>query len=102
MFGPGDTFYGGSELHGRNHLWIVINDPARHDGLALYVNITSLKGGRFDDLTCVLQRGEHVAANHPSYSSFPTRLSDFNCSRVALRGLGELRVPAAPLAGAHV
>jgi len=40
MFGPGDTFYGGSELHGKNHLWIVINDPARHEGLALYVNIT--------------------------------------------------------------
>ncbi len=70
MFGPGDTFHGGSELHGKNHLWLVVNDPAQHDGLALYVNVTSLKGGRFDDLTCVLQRGEHVAVTHPSYIRF--------------------------------
>ena len=70
MFEQGDTFYGGAEFHGKDHPWIIINDPAQHGGLALYVNITSLKGGRFDDLTCVLQRGEHVAVSHPSYVRF--------------------------------
>ena len=70
MFAPGDTFFGGGELHGTNHLWIVINDPAQRDGLALYVNITSIKGGSFDDLTCVLQRGEHAAVSRPSYIRF--------------------------------
>lgn len=70
MFAQGDTFFGGAELHGKNHPWIIINDPSRHAGLALYVNITSLKGGRFDDLTCVLQRGEHASVSHPSYIRF--------------------------------
>ena len=70
MFDQGDTFHGGAEFHGKDHPWIIINDPSQHDGLALYVNITSLKGGRFDDLTCVLQRGEHAAVSHPSYIRF--------------------------------
>jgi hypothetical protein len=70
MFGMGDTFHGGAEFHGKNHPWIIINDPARHGGLALFVNITSLKGGKFDDLTCVLQAGEHSSISHPSYIRF--------------------------------
>ena len=70
MFEQGDTFYGGGELHGKNHLWIIINDPSQHSGLALYINITSIKGGQFDDLTCVLQAGEHVSVAHPSYVRF--------------------------------
>lgn len=70
MFEQGDTFFGGAELHGKNHPWTIINDPSQHDGLALYVNITSIKGGRFDDLTCVLQRGEHISVSRPSYIRF--------------------------------
>ena len=70
MFQQGDTFYGGAELHGKNHPWIIINDPSRHSGLALYVNITSIKGGRFDDLTCVLLSGEHGSVSRPSYIRF--------------------------------
>lgn len=70
MFEPGDTFFGGAELHGKNHPWIIINDPSQHDRLALYVNITSIKGGRFDDVTCVLQRGEHISVSRPSYIRF--------------------------------
>src|SRR5437899_2322339 len=70
MFEQGDAFFGGAELHGKNHPWIIINDPSQHGGLALYVNITSIKGGRFDDLTCVLQRGEHISVSRPSYIRF--------------------------------
>ena len=70
MFEPGDTFYGGAEVHGKNHPWIIINDPSQHGGLALYVNITSIRGGGFEDLTCVLQCGEHVSVSHPSYIRF--------------------------------
>lgn len=70
MFEQGDTFYGGAEFHGKDHPWIIINDPSQHGGVALYVNITSLRGGRFDDLTCVLQSREHPAVSHPSYIRF--------------------------------
>lgn len=69
MFELRDTFCGGKEVHGEDHLWIVINDPAQHDGQVLYVNVTSLTG-RFDDLTCVLQRGEHPFIKHDSYVRF--------------------------------
>ena len=70
MFEQGDTFFGGAEFHGKDHPWIIINDPSQHDGTALYVNITSVRGGRFEDLTCVLQSGEHPAVSHSSYIRF--------------------------------
>lgn len=74
-FARGDAFYGGRELHGDDHLWIVINDPAAHGGKALIVNITSLKGA-FVDMTCVVEKGEHAFVRHRSYVRF-------NGSRVA-------------------
>jgi hypothetical protein len=93
MFEQGDTFFGGAEFHGKNHPWIIINDPAQHGGLALYVNITSLRGGRFDDLTCVLQAGEHISISHPSYIRFDgaaavlvSELDKAECRRLIRRG----------------
>ncbi len=93
MFELGDTFYGGEEHHGKDHPWIVINDPSQHDGQALYVNITSIKGGRFDDLTCVLQRGEHVSVTHASFIRFDgaksaliTELGEAERLRLIVRG----------------
>jgi hypothetical protein len=69
MFAAGDTFYGGGEIHPDNHLWVVINDPTQHQGEALFVNITTLKGS-FAEPTCILQAGEHPFVHHPSYIRF--------------------------------
>ena len=53
----GDCFLGGGELHGSDHLWIVINDPAAHGGLALIVNISTKREEA--ELTCILGKGDH-------------------------------------------
>ncbi|MDE3068445.1 MAG: hypothetical protein KGJ60_12985 [Verrucomicrobiota bacterium] len=83
MFEQGDTFFGGAELHGKDHPWVIINDPAQHGGQALYVNITSLKGGRFDDLTCVLHAGEHPSVSHASYNR--RNAVDTSCQQYKMR-----------------
>jgi len=57
MVSQGDTFLGGSEVHGTDHLWIVINEPHVRNGVALIVNISKLRPGA--ETTCVLQKGEH-------------------------------------------
>jgi len=61
----GDCFLGGGELHGSDHLWIVINDPAAHGGLALIVNISTKREEA--ELTCILGKGDHPLISHESY-----------------------------------
>jgi hypothetical protein len=65
MVAQGITFLGGGELHGEDHLWIVINDPAAHGGTALIVNISELRSGA--ETTCVLKAGEHPFITKDSY-----------------------------------
>jgi CTP:molybdopterin cytidylyltransferase MocA len=64
----GDTFLGGSEVHGEDHLWIVINDPAAHGNSALIVNISTLRPRA--DTSCLLHRGDHPFIRHDSYVRF--------------------------------
>lgn len=64
----GDTFLGGREVHGVDHLWIVINDPARHNNRALIVPVSTLR--MRSDTTCVLRSGEHPFIRHDSYIRF--------------------------------
>ena len=45
MFREGDAFFGGRAVHGSDHLWITINEPALQDGTALHVNISSVTPG---------------------------------------------------------
>ena len=61
----GDSFLGGGELHGSDHLWIVINDPAAHGGAALIVNVSTLRDEA--ELTCILKKGDHPLISHESY-----------------------------------
>jgi hypothetical protein len=68
MVSLGETFYGGGEVHGADHLWIVINDPQAHNGTALIVNVTTLRPGA--DTTYVLRRGDHPFIQHDSYVRF--------------------------------
>jgi hypothetical protein len=61
----GDTFLGGGEAHGENHLWLVINDPSAHSGIALIVNVSNLRPNA--ETTCLVRRGEHPFMQHDSY-----------------------------------
>ena len=75
MFTLGDTFLAGEQVHGKHHLWIVINDPRQHGDTALFVNVTTMTA--IAETTCVLQRGEHPFLAHQSwvrYASAKTAL----------------------------
>ena len=65
MLVQGDTFFGGAEVHGEDHLWIVINDPHAHNGIALIVNVSTLRSDA--ETTCIVKAGEHVFIKHDSY-----------------------------------
>ena len=64
----GDTFLGGGEFHGEDHLWLVINDPSAHAGLALIVNVSTLRPNA--ETTCLLRQGEHPFITHDSYARY--------------------------------
>ncbi len=68
MVAQGDTFLGGAVLHGDDHLWIVINDPNVHEGIALIVNISTLRPGA--ETTSIVKPGEHVFIKHDSYARY--------------------------------
>ena len=60
----GDTFLLGQG----SHLWIVISDPAKHNGEFVIVNVTSdeFRAGK----ECELNVGDHQWVKHKSYVSF--------------------------------
>lgn len=96
MIAQGDTFLGGAELHGEDHLWVVINDPQAHNGTALIVNISTLREGA--ETTCILKQGEHPFIKHDSYVRY---MSAQNPSAEIIEkaiNLGKLksREPASP------
>jgi hypothetical protein len=64
----GDTFLGGAEVHGDDHLWVIINDPQAHDGAAVFVNVSTIRAKT--DTTCILRRGDHPFIKHDSYVRF--------------------------------
>ena len=61
----GDTFLGGGEVHGEDHLWLIINDPPAHAGAAVIVNVSTLRPNA--ETTCIVQPGEHPFIKHDSY-----------------------------------
>jgi hypothetical protein len=75
VFAPGDTFLAGEQVHGKHHLWIVINDPGQHATTALFVNVTTMSA--IAETTCVLQPGDHPFITRQSwirYASAKTAL----------------------------
>lgn len=59
----GTSFYFNNRI-GDNHLYFVISDPA--DPCVVVVNITTIRGFRFEDLSCVLDVGDGTGIQHPS------------------------------------
>ncbi|MGL6073230.1 MAG: hypothetical protein ACRC8S_03605 [Fimbriiglobus sp.] len=41
------------------HLWIVISDPNQNPDKVIIAYLTTVKGRRFEDLSCVFDAGEH-------------------------------------------
>lgn len=64
----GDTFLGGREVHGEDHLWLIINEPSAHAGTALIVNVSTLRPNA--ETTCLVRQGEHPFIQHDSYARY--------------------------------
>ena len=64
----GDTFLGGGEVHGEHHLWVVLNEPVAHAGLALIVNLSTFRPNA--ETTCLVRQGEHPFIRHDSYARY--------------------------------
>jgi hypothetical protein len=90
----GDTFLGGGEVHGANHLWIVLNDPAAHENRALIVNIGTLRPHA--EQSCILQAGEHPFIRHDSYVRFASARApkDGDLAKLITAGRLVLQQPA--------
>ena len=52
-----------------HHLFAVMNDPCK-DGLCLLLMVTTIRGHRRQDNTCVLNAGDHTFIKHPSYIAY--------------------------------
>ena len=61
------TFRSGSDGF---HLWVVVSDPAQNSNDVLVVNLTTVRGGRFEDLSCVFEAGEHEWLSTKSFVAF--------------------------------
>lgn len=66
---PGDSFVFKSAADGF-HLWVVVSDPFADPAGALLVNLTTVRGVAFDDLSCVFRPGEHEWVKAESYVEF--------------------------------
>jgi hypothetical protein len=65
----GDSFVFRSGSDGY-HLWVVISDPLQNDKEVLVVNLTIVRGVRFEDLSCVFEPDEHEWITSRSYVAF--------------------------------
>ena len=59
----GDTF----RLSRDAHLWIVISDPRQNRQRVAIVNLSSVKGNRSDDRTCILEAGCHAFIDRKTF-----------------------------------
>ena len=87
---PGDTFLGGGEIHGEDHLWLIINDPSAHAGVALIVNVSTLRPNA--ETTCLVQQGEHPFIQHDSYVRYGSARSANVADLEKLVKAGRLRL----------
>jgi len=74
------------------HLYIIITDPNEH-GQVLVVNITSYKGTRIEDNSCLLKNGCHSFIKHDSVVNY----SQTVCTTIekienAMKRFGERRI----------
>lgn len=68
MIEIGATFIAKPPSSKKEHLYIVISDPASTKGLVVFVNITSFSEKK--DQQCVLEAGDHVFIKHRSVVNF--------------------------------
>ena len=70
MFELGDclVFYSGE--NGKQHLWVVVSNPILDANMILLLNLTSVRGVRTEDLSCVIKPGEHAWVVKDSYIAY--------------------------------
>jgi hypothetical protein len=60
----GTAFLATDPQSGREHLWVILSDPAKDAQKVLIVNLTTLDERK--ERICVLQRGDHPWVRHES------------------------------------
>lgn len=97
MFTLGDTFLAGEQVHGKHHLWLIINDPSQHGHTALLVNVTSMSA--LAETTCILNAGAHPFITHQSWIRYASAKTALVTQLDALEADGlVIRQPAASAA----
>lgn len=67
LLGDSFVFRSGSDGY---HLWVVTSDPFQNPAKVLIVNLTTVRGGHFEDLSCIFEAGEHHWIKNKSYVAF--------------------------------
>jgi hypothetical protein len=42
------------------HLYVILSDPGQNDEAVLVVAFSTVRGGRHEDRSCIVEPGEHV------------------------------------------
>ena len=53
--------------YGLEHVYFVISDPSKNRNQVARVNMTSVRGYQDEDLTCILEPGDHETVEHSSW-----------------------------------
>lgn len=65
----GDCFIFRSGNDG-GHLWVVISDPYKDKDRVLIANLSTIRGRQLEDLSCVIEPGEHTRVTVKSHVAF--------------------------------
>jgi len=81
----GDTFLMPTPGHSLDHLWILISEPATHQGSFVIVNITTdvLRAGN----DCELSQGDHRFINQKSYVNYADAMEIDPAREECIQGL---------------
>ena len=69
-FSKGDTFLNEEIGRLKAHLWVILSDPNLNSDKIVLVNFTTIRGFDYEDLSCVLNVGEHRFIRHDTYVSY--------------------------------
>jgi hypothetical protein len=65
-FRRGETFTASPDGSDNFHLFVVVSKPDEDPQHVVVVNLTTVRGVWSDDMTCVLERGDHKFVKHKS------------------------------------
>lgn len=79
------------------HLTILLTDPVGPAKQILTVTVSTLRGNKFDDHTCIINAGEHDFLKQPSFVAYWTCRCDCSESHILNGIASKLFIPMQPL-----